>query len=391
MLLWIWNLNTIRLSLIVVGLFCYLLAGLTAVFYEKKLNNLSFLGKAGVFFYVFFYFYGLIVNQFGDGFYPKYFPNLLWDSGFFFIGFGCLSFIKIGKKELKWFVGFYLSFFLLDIIITAPYLNPAVAFTATDRRDVFRQISEVLGHSHKAYQLHVILSRLALVLFALTVEYIKEKKWVIFSALGVVGMLFLGLFYQKRNVFLELGIFSVFFIFIPSFKWTKLGRNFKILGSAVIVFLIGLYFSNSLINSGVNLVIARFTKGSEKEGPNERLAETYHFFEQYDPIYYLIGRGLSSFVPGTEGGNNLHLGMGNFILKGGYFMLGCVTLLLILNIIISIRSFFLKGQKTALWIQCYCLVAIYTYSALWGWFPNIMYLPIAFLMYDINRTFKHTV
>ena len=391
MLLWIWNLNTIRLSLIVTGLFFYLTAGLTAVFYEKKLSKLSVLGKAGVLFYVFFYFYGIVVNQFGDGFYPKYFPNLLWDSGFFFIGFGCLAFVNIGKKELKWLIGFYLSFFLLDLIITAPYLNPAVAFTATDRRDAFRQVSEALGHAHKAYQLHVILSSLALIFFAFTIEYINERKWVFFSALAVVGMLFFGLFYQKRNVFLEIGVFSTFFILIPSFKFTKIGRNLKIFGTGVILFFIGLYFTNDLINSGVNLVLNRFTQGSEKTGPNERLAETLHFFEQYEPVYYWMGRGLASFVPGTEGGNNLHMGMGNFVLKGGYFMLSCVTILLVLNIIVSLRTFFLKGQKTALWIQCFCLVAIYSYLALWGWFPNIMYLPIAFLMYDINRTFKHTV
>lgn len=394
MLLWIWDLNTIRLALITTGLFGYLTAGITAVFYEKKLNKLSVLGKAGVLFYVFFFFYGLIVNQLGDGFYPKYFPNLLWDCGFFFIGLGCLSFINIGVKEIKWVIGFYLSFFLLDLIITAPYLNPTVAFQATDRRDAFRLISDALGHAHKAYQLHVILSSLALIFFAFTLEYIKEKKWVICSALAVAAMLFLGLFYQKRNIFLEISVFAFFFIFLPSFKITKTGRNLKIFGSLVILFLIGLYFTNDLINSGVNIVLNRFEdSGNVSHGgknTNERLEETYHFFRQYDEVYYWIGRGLSSFVIGAEGGNNLHLGMGNFILKGGYIMLASVTSLLLLNIFYSVKLFFFKGIKIVLWIQAFCLAAIYTYLSLWGWFPNIMYLPVALYMYDINRTFKRT-
>jgi len=201
-------------------------------------------------------------------------------------------------------------------------------------------------------------------------------------------MLFLGLFYQKRNVFLELAIFTSFFVVLPSLKITKAGVYLKIIGLAAVLALIGLYMSNDLFNTGVNLVINRFTAGVEKTGPNERLAETLFFLDQFLTEYDWIGRGLTSYVPGTEGGNNLHMGMGNFILKGGYFMLVSVTLLLITNIIVSIKSFFLKGKKMLLWIQVFVLLAIYTYLSLWGWFPNIMYLPVALLMYDIDRNFN---
>jgi len=114
MLLWVWDFNTIRLGLIVLGLILYLFAGLVAIFFEGKLNKLSFLGKAGVFFYVFFYGYCILVNQLSDGFHEDYVPNFFWDSGFFFVGLGTLSFVDIGKAEMKKFVGFYLAFFVLD-------------------------------------------------------------------------------------------------------------------------------------------------------------------------------------------------------------------------------------------------------------------------------------
>lgn len=388
MLLWVWDFNTIRLGLIVLGLILYLFAGLVAIFFEGKLNKLSFLGKAGVFFYVFFYGYCILVNQLSDGFHEGYVPNFFWDSGFFFVGLGTLSFVDIGKAEMKKFIGFYLAFFVLDLVITAPYLNASVAFASGDRRDSFRQISEALGHAHKAYQLHVILSSMALISLAFAIEYIKEKKWILLSIGGVLGMLFLGLFYQKRNVFLELVIFTSFFVILPSLKITKAGVYLKVIGLAAVLALIGLYISNDLFSTGVNLVINRFTAGVEKTGPNERLAETLFFLDQFSTEYDWIGRGLTSYVPGTEGGNNLHMGMGNFILKGGYFMLVSVTLLLITNIIVSIKSFFLKGKKMQLWIQVFVLLAIYTYLSLWGWFPNIMYLPVALLIYDIDRSFN---
>ena len=388
MLLWLWDLNTIRLGLIVIGLFLYLLAGLLAIFFEKKLKYISFLGKAAVFFYFFFYFYCIIVNQFSNGFHSAYIPNFFWDSGFFFIGIGCLSFIRISKKNLKHMIGFYLVFFLIDIIFTAKYLNPFVAFHAVDRRDSFRLISEGLGHAHKAYHLHTILSALALVFFAITLEYIKEKKWIFLSLLGVIAMLFFGLFYQKRNIFLEIGLFFIFFVLLPSFKITRTGRNLKIFGLITFFGLLGLYFTSELFNSGVNLVLNRFSEGYHKTGANERFEETYFFFRQYDLIYYFFGRGLTSFVPGTEGGNNLHMGMGNFILKGGYFMLSYLTVLLLLNLLYSIRLFFLRGVKILLWIQVFCIFSIYTYLSFWGWFPDIMTLPLSLLIFDINKTFK---
>jgi len=286
-------------------------------------------------------------------------------------------------------VGFYLFFFLIDIILTAKYLNPLVAFNAVDRGDAFRSVAEGLGHAYKAYHLHTILSALALVFFAFTLEFIKEKKWIFMSFLSVIAMLFFGLFYQKRNIFLEIGLFTVFFVFLPSFKITRTGRNLKILGGVVIFGLVVLYFNNELLNSGVNLVLNRFSEGANKSGPNERLAETYFFFEQFDSIYYFFGRGLTSFVSGTEGGNNLHLGMGNFILKGGYLMLGSLTVLLLLNILFSIRLFFLKGIKVLLWIQVFCLFSNYVYLSFWGWFPDIMSFPLSLFIYDINKTFKH--
>lgn len=397
MLLWIWNLNTIRLGLIVLGEFSYLSAGLIAIFYEKKHLKLSVLGKAAILFYTFFYFYCLVVNIFADGFHSDYIPNLFWDSGFFFIGIGCLSFVGARSKDFKLFVLAYIGFFILDLTITGKYLNAAVAFTATDRRDAFRLISETLGHAHKAYQLHVILSSLALVSFAFAVEFIREKKWIILSLFGVLGMLFLGMFYQKRNVFLEIAFFSFFFIFLPSLKTTRRGIYFKILGFLSIVGLCILYFFNDLFRSGIDIVLNRFQNSgntaTEGEGysSNERIAETQFFLDQFEYYYYYIGRGLTSFVPGAEGGNNLHLGAGNLILKGGYFMLCCFTILVLVNMIVGVKSFFLNGDKTLLWLSSFCLVSFYSYLSMWGWFPNIMYLPIALFMYDIHRNYHKPI
>ncbi|GLR18862.1 hypothetical protein [Portibacter lacus] len=393
MLLWVWNLNTIRLGLITIGLFLYLFAGLWAIFYEQKVKQITFLGKAAVLFYITFYFYCLFINLFADGIHEKYFPNLLWDSGFFFLGIGCLSFIGLQKKDLKFLVGFYVVFFIIDLIITGRYLDPTIAFTATDRRDAFRQISGALGHAHKAYQLHVILSSLALLMFALTLEYIKEKKWIIFSSLSVVALVFLGLFYQKRNVFIEVAIFSFFLIILPSLKFTKSGRNFKIIGILVFASLVALYLNQDIFRSGVNLVLDRFSNSGnyQRQGnysSYERFAETQFYLDQYQSYYYLIGRGLTSFVPGAEGGNNLHLGVGNLLLKGGVPMVLSVLGLLVLNILYSIRMFFLKGIKIGLWIQSFCLLSLCTYLALWGWFPNIIYLPISLFFYDIHKSFK---
>lgn len=394
MLLWIWNLNTIRLGLIVVAELAYLSAGLIAIFFEKKHTKLSFLGKAALFFYSFFYFYCLLVNQFANGFHSDYIPNLFWDSGFFFIGFGCISFVGARAKELKLLVGSYIAFFILDLAVTGKYLNAAVAFTATDRRDAFRLISESLGHAHKAYQLHVILSSLALLMFAFVVEFVREKKWVFISLIGVLAMFFLGLFYQKRNVFVEAVLFAFFFIFLPSFKTTRRGLYFKVLGMIAVAGLVALYFVNDLFNSGINIVLNRFqnsgNRAAEGDGysSNERIAETQFFLDQFESYYYFIGRGLTSFVPGAEGGNNLHLGAGNLILKGGYFMLLCFTILILLNVLVGIKRFFIHGEKMLLWLASFTLVSFYTYLAMWGWFPNIMYLPIALFLYDIYRNFE---
>lgn len=392
MLLWVWGFNSLRLGLIVLAEFGYLSAGLIAIFYENKFSKLSIVGKLAVGFYIFFYFYCFLVSFLGDSFHTDYVSFLFWDSGFFFIGIGCLAFVGAKKSDFKIFVSSYLLFFLLDLLITGRYLDPSVAFAGSNRAVAFKLISDALGHAHQAYQLHVILSSLALLSFAFSVEFIKERLWIIISFLPILAMIFLGMFYQKRNVFLEIGFFGVFYALIPSFKILKRGLYFKTFAFLFLIFCLSFYFLNDLFKSGLDLVLERFLNSGnvahEGYSSNERIAETQFFLDQYDLVYHFIGRGLTSFVPDTEGYNSMHLGAGNFILKGGYIMLFSVTCLLLLNIGLGVKKFFLSGDKMLLWISSFSLFSFYTYLSMWGWFPNIMYLPIALFLYDIYQNYN---
>lgn len=390
LIVWLFGMNTIRLAMTVVSIFFFAISGILALVKEGTYAKLSLVGKSLLWLLLYFFCQGIVMNTIADGFHEDYVPNFFWDTGFIAIGLAAFALIGCTKKELKLIVLLYFIFYALDMILTLKYLNISGVLASGDRRDAFRAVESGTGGSKNiVYILHMILTQMFLLIFAFCIEYIKKWKWILACIPFMLISIYIGVFYQKRFIFAEFGLFIGVFLLLPSAK-----ESVKSIASKFIILIIGmvggiLAYSNKTVSFLLDLVLARFVEGAEKGSGFERFNETSHFFAQYEGYYYIFGRGFTSFVVGAEGGNNLHLGMGNFILKGGYIVLIMFTLLLVISVVKGIWQLWTKNNRFDLWVSGYVLLAVYTYLSFWGWFPNIIFFSLAILSADFTKNFNY--
>ena len=389
MMLWLYGVNTIRLVMLQLSQIGYLTSFIVAFFVERRYQLLSPIGWSALCFYAFFLIYSWSVGWINHGFYPKYIPNLLWDLGFFSIGLSTLSWVGVTQKQVKVYIITHISLFLIYMLLSYRYMDFLLAFTSA-RGKTFGSMSEELGSFTVVYQVHQIFYSMVLPALGLAITFIKEKRYIILESIGLMLMMALGLFYQKRNVFLEIIIFSLIMVFLPSLKITRREISVKVIGVIALLVFFGLYLGNELIHSGVDLVLDRILATKNSSKPNDRIVETLHYFTVFDSPSYIFGRGLASTVPDTPGGNNLHIGYSNFLLKGGIPMLFSITSLLLVSVLAGFYKFLLTGIRLQLWLPLAYLFGTYVYLSSWGWFPSILGLPLALFSFDIVSQFKTT-
>ena len=374
----------------VVSIFLFTISGIVALVNEDRYRKISNLAKGLLWTLIYFFCQGIVMNTIADGFHADYIPNFFWDTGFVAIGLSAFALIGCTTRELKLVILIYFAVFVLDMLLTLKYLDLSGVLSSGDRRDAFRAVESGVGDTKNAvYILHMILAQMFFLIFALCIEYIRKWKWILACIPFMLLTLYLGVFYQKRFVFAEFALFLSVFIMAPSAK-----ESMKGILSKIIILVLGIIagvvaYNNKTVSFLFGLVGNRFLEGAEKGAGFERFDETAHFFAQYDFYYYIFGRGFTSFVTGAEGGNNLHLGMGNFILKGGYIILTLFTVMLVISFFKGIWNLWSTNRRFDLWISTYVLLAIYTYLSFWGWFPNIIFVSLAILSSDFTKNFNY--
>jgi len=384
----------VKLIFIQIGLLLFFITGLTAIFYDQKVRLLSLSGKWVLCIYIFFLLNGFVQNIFSDGFHAKYLPNLSWDIGFYLIGIACLSFVGVTNRDLKRLVAIYIVSCILILIVTVPYMNSAVVLLSERRKEAFIQVGEGFESRNLIYITQRMLGSLAILFFALSMTFIRKRRYILFSLIPVGMALYFGLYYQKRDTFVQMAFFIFVFYFLPSIKFSFNRTMYKMFGIIGIFVSLLIAYQQPLIRTATNNVIDRFTIYSENRQVYDRASETEYMLNQFPSYYYILGRGHSSFFEGNsfqKGNNNLHLGMGNFILKGGYLMLLSYTALLLINTIRGARYLFMNNERLMFWLSAYCLISIYTFVAYWGWYPNIIYLPLALFSFDIIRNYERRI
>lgn len=381
----------VKLVFTQVALIFYFFSGVSAIFIDQKFRLLSLLGKSVVTFYLFFFFNGFVQNLFSDGYHDHFLGFLLWDLGFYFIGFACLSLIGVSKQELLAFLYIYFASCILVIVMTLPYMNAVEVLKSEHRRAAFVQIRKGFESSNLIYVYQRSTSIFSILFLAFSLEFIKKRSAIILSMFSVLFLLFITLYYQKRDGFVLIGFFFLVFLIGPTFKYSikRTSRKFVLFFALILAGAVG--YQQPIFSNSIDRVVSRFLDTTSSTAEYDRFKETKYFLGKFPPQYYVLGRGHSSYFSGSwnmKGNNNLHLGAGNFILKGGYAMLISISFLLFISMMKGLYNLLFRNLRFQFWISAYTLIGIFVFSAYWGWYPNIMYLPIALFSNDIVRNFS---
>ena len=269
-------------------------------------------------------------------------------------------------------------------------MDLSMIFDTIDRRDAFRQYGNesfesgarigFIIYSTQQYIIGVLL--LSLLLLPL---YYNEKKakvyWLTLGFIIVVNIIFIGT-YQKRQQLLELSLILLIFIFYYRKLLPGLIPRSKIFSILIITSLVAYGVSLGVFNS----TISRLTQSIEKIDSFDRISELRFALNKFSVVDIIFGKGIGSEIEGTLGGNNLHIGYGTLLMKGGLFLLIFYFSKTVSNIIYCFK----KSKKYPIFyvgvaISFFSLIQL-SYAPGWGWFLTSVITGLAmFSRYLIKR------
>lgn len=200
------------------------------------------------------------------------------------------------------------------------------------------------------------------------------------SITGAAVVLLSFIFFQKRLFTLEflfLSAFALYFYFRD--KGITLSKSFKAavkMGIVISLFVVSINIALGIVDrnrvfseSFAALQNRLFTQDNRKltvgetfsyqhYNRNERVEEARYFFAQALPyqVFFGLGIGGNFYYPPAETYRTLHLGVANFVLKGGIGLL----LLWMFGFLMVIKDFFLRRKASAVFLFAYAIVLNYT-------------------------------
>ncbi len=277
-----------------------------------------------------------------------------------------------------------ITYTIISIVLTAATItqtNISAVSYAADREAAWRNIDSWWTYyvCHRFYGF-------APVITMLTFTFLKSIKYRLLAVPHLALFLFWGLYFGKRDVFIELAMLIAFF-FIPWLIWSKEKRGKKITGGAILMILAGLslymFTSSASAEDLTKRILGRFASGLSEISQFDRLIETKEVMGTFDLFDFVTGKGLGSSSEFAIGGHILHMGVVNLLFKGGFIMSLVVTGYLLYNIFSAIFTP-LPHKVFIFGISSYVLTKL-TYSQLWGYFPIVMMLGIALLSRAITQ------
>jgi hypothetical protein len=379
-LIWLFGFHNKRLILLAVtgtsllGLFFY---------YDKSVTGTQFKGLI-----LLSVIFGLINSE--TGFIVRAIIDLC--------AFGIISSVfliqRIDRKELKTL--FYLI--VLSSIVYFTYTITLMDFTLigadVDRREAFRQFgSETLSEGGESigYIIYVtqqsIIAVFSLALLLLPLYYDNKKvkiQWVIFGLILLFNAIYIAT-YQKRQPLLELAVLFL----IYGIYYSKLLPGLIPKSRVVTIMLIfGLLIFGLSLNV-FNTTIERFNDSFNNINSFDRLIELEYALTRFSALDFVFGMGLGSKIEGTLGGNNLHIGYGTLLMKGGLLLLVFYFTQTISNIIYCYRKAKLYPIfNVGIAISIFSLIQL-SIAPGWGWYITTLVTGLAmFSRYLINSIVK---
>lgn len=308
--------------------------------------------------------------------------------------FGVISSVflirRIGLKQLKNLFYFIIAFSLIYFAYTLSLMDFMFIGANVAREGAFRQFgSETINEGgagigvivYQTQQYIVGVFSLSLLLFPLYYDKNKIKiQWIIF----VLILSFIGVFvatYQKRQQLLELAIILLIFIFF--YRKLLLGfipksRIFSaILLSVIILFGVSLDIFTATIE--------RLNNSLDNINSFDRITELRHALAEFSVLEVIFGMGIGSKIEGTVGGNNLHIGYGTLLMKGGLFLLVFYFVKTVSNIIYCYKMTKINPvYNVGIAVSVFSLIQL-SYAPGWSWYLTSLITGLAmFSRYFLN-------
>lgn len=196
-----------------------------------------------------------------------------------------------------------------------------------------------------------------------TMEHRRRKIYItVFCTLEYVV---LSQVFLKRVVFFDMACLLLVILLANRLSLMKLWKPILL---AVVIACFAYFFITSSLHYDLVTIIKntmnRFDGTTVAEF--DRLVEFKDLFQQFDPTFLIWGRGFGSVQDGP-GGGNLHLGLLNYIFKGGLLLAGVMM-------IVFWKSFLVLISNTSMNKKAYSAAVVYTLmrSAISPiWVPNV--------------------
>lgn len=375
-LIWIFGFHTERLALLVVtggvllGLFFIYEHSLPATILKIIILIMLIMG----------------IENMNEGFVAR----LIYDLCTFGVISSAFLLKRMEYNQFKLLFNYLLLGSLIYFTYSISFMDFSLIGANVNRVEAFNQYgNQALGEggANKGYIIYAtqqfLVSIFALYLLLYPLYYKKNNIKIAYLELAII-LIYVAIFiatYQKRQPLVEFGIIFISFALFYRKLLTNLIPKSRVISLILIFLLIAFGLSLNIFTS----TLERFTDSLSNVSSFDRIYEFETALEKFEPINFIFGVGSGSLIEGTIGGDFLHIGYGNLLLKGGIVLLLFYLYQVVYNIVYCIRkvknySIFYVGVV----ISVFSLIQL-AFAPGWSWYTTSIITGLAmFSRYPLN-------
>lgn len=230
-----------------------------------------------------------------------------------------LAFCDLDNEEIIEVSLFLLTFFACIIGVWALIKSNFRIISVSDRGNNVGQIQYSLWKLMEFWPFALIF------LFFRYKEMSHRKKKLICAIICTIEYFVLSQLFMKRVIFFDAAVLAFVLMLVYREKKVKIIRIIVSCGIGILIiyFFIKVIFNYDLVQI-INITLSRFQNQNLKDF--DRFVEFINLFNQFGYSFIFTGRGFGS-VQSGPGGVNLHIGILNYLFKGGV-----VFFLIMLNV-----------------------------------------------------------